>query len=134
VKIIFGVLLLISIVFPVHNVATGLEIVVHNEYEGRFTRLQSTEPTVRGPLPNGHFGLTATDLAALDREVAFAYTDAVRDAYRLGHGYSGLWQESMVLDGLLFVSSALGLWACWSRRQSPNQTMQPTAGRPDASP
>jgi hypothetical protein len=127
VKAIFGLLLLISILFPVYAVLAGLQIMLHNQYEGRFRRLHSTEESL---MPSGHLGLTKTELAVLDRDVVFAYTDAVGDGFRLGRGYSELWLEAIAVDGLLFVSSVLGLWACRLRRQSPNHAMERTADRP----
>ena len=125
-KAFFVILLFISILIPLCNLIGGLEVMVHNQYDRRLDHLRSTESS---GLPGGHLGLTARDLATLDNQVAFAYTDAVRDGYRLGLGFSALWFESMALDGLLFVSSLVGLCACRNRRQTPNQSLEPTAGR-----
>jgi hypothetical protein len=127
-KIFFGMVLLVSIVMPIYSVNSALQMTVHNQYEERFVRLKSSG---RSDTPS-LFGLNASELAGLPRETAEAYEHAVRDGYRLGHGYSALWSQSMALDGLLFVSGILGLWSCRLRRQSPNQTMQRTAGRLDS--
>jgi hypothetical protein len=113
-------MLVIAVLFPVWNLVDGLETMVHNQYKGRFNRLQAAEEV---KFPSLHLGLTATELAALDRNTVFAYTDAVNDGYRLGYAYSTLWLESMALDGLLFISSVLGLLACRQRKQPPNHAM-----------
>ena len=127
-KAVFGIVILVSIVMPIYNVSSGLQIIAHNYYEDRFTRLKSSG---RPDTPS-LFGLTASELAGLPRETADAYEHAVRDGYRLGQGYSALWSQSMALAGLLFVSGILGLWTCGLRRQSPNPTMQRTAGSLDS--
>ena len=121
-KIFFGVVLLASILMPIYNIRSYLQVIAHNYYEDRYARLMSSGQ------PDNLFGLTAPELARLPRETAEAYEQAVRDGYRLGEGYSELWSRSMALDGLLFVSGILGLWSCRLRRQSPNQTMERTAG------
>ena len=125
-KIFFGLVLLISIVMPLYNLNSGLQIIVHNQYEERFARLTSSKPSDTPRL----FGFTAPELTALPRETAEAYENAVRDGYRLGQGYSALWMQSIALDALLFLSGILGLWSCRQRRQSPNHAMERTTDRP----
>jgi hypothetical protein len=60
-----------------------------------------------------HLGLTGSELATLNESVALAYTDAVRDGYRLGTGYSALSIQCLGLSVLLFAASVTGLRACW---------------------
>jgi hypothetical protein len=128
-RIFFGILLVVSILVPIYNVSSGLQVIAHNEYDGRFARLRLTDPSNH---PSLHFGLTASELAAVSRETADAYRDAVRDGYRLGRGYSAIWRQSIALNGLLFLSGLVGLWSCRLRRQPPNQAMQRTAGSLDS--
>jgi hypothetical protein len=127
-KAVFGIVLLVSIVMPIYNIRSCMQIIAHNYYEDRFARLKSSGLSDTPSL----FGLTASELAGLPRETAEAYEHAVRDGHRLGQGYSALWSQSMALNGLLFVSGILGLWSCRLRRQSPNQAMQRTAGSLDS--
>jgi hypothetical protein len=117
-KAFFWVLVVISVLLPAYNLVAGLEVILHNQYQGRAARLETTEPPL---IPSGHLGLTGAELSKLDQDVAFAYTDSVRDGYRLGREYSALWLRSLGLDGLLFVSSIVGLRLCRVRRQSPSQ-------------
>ena len=124
-KAFFGIVLLVAIVTPIYNLRSGLQVIVHNQYEERVARLnKSADRSDHSSL----FGLTASELAGLPRETAEAYENAVRDGDRLGRGYSALWKQSMALDGLLFLSGLVGLLCCRWRRQSPNQTMERTAG------
>ena len=123
-KAFFGIVLFAAIVMPIYNINSGLQVMAHNHYEERFARLKSADRSDHPSL----FGLTASELAGLPRETADAYENAVHDAERLGRGYSALWSQSMVLDGLLFLSGLFGLLCCRWRRQSPNQTIQRTPG------
>jgi hypothetical protein len=108
-KAFFVITLLVSIVFPLYQIWTSLHVMAHNQYRNRFARLQSTE---RPDSPSRHFGLTGAELSTIDKDTSYAYTDAVRDGYRLGRGYSTLLQDCLVSDLLFGVASVFGLWAC----------------------
>jgi hypothetical protein len=126
-KPFFIVTLLISIVFPFYSFVATMRDFAHNQWKTRHERLADTTIPKH---PSAHLGLTAAQLTGLDNLVADAYKDAVYDGHRTGGGYQSLWFESMLLDGLLFVASLVGLRACRSSRTS-NQSLQPTAGRSD---
>jgi hypothetical protein len=125
VKAFFIVLLFISLVVPIYNITSALQIIVHNQYEGRWEQLHSTH---WNGYPSRHLGLTAPELAALPQETRDAYEDAVYDGYRIGRGYGVLWFVTMGFSVLLLLSSILGLLSVRRLRQSPNQAMERTAG------
>ncbi|MFL6519520.1 MAG: hypothetical protein ACJ8NS_04810 [Chthoniobacterales bacterium] len=91
---------------PIYNITSALQIIVHNQYEGRWEQLHSTH---WNGYPSRHLGLTAPELAALPQETRDAYEDAVYDGYRIGRGYGVLWFVTMGFSVLLLLSSILGL-------------------------
>ncbi len=121
-KPFFWSLLVISVFVPIYTFGAGLQVMAHNQYRNRADRLKSSEQPRH---PSGHVGLTGAEIAALDPDVAYAYTDSVRDGYRLGRGYEALSLELLLLDGLLFISSIVGIRACHVRSQSPDPTLPP---------
>ncbi len=129
VKALFILLVFISVVVPIYNVMSAVQIIAHNQYEGRWDQLHSSH---WNGYPSLHLGLTAPELAALPRETRDAYKDAVYDGYRIGRGYGVLWFVTMGLSVLLFLSSVLGLWFVRQPRQSPNQAMERTTGGLDS--
>ena len=91
----------------------------HNQWKGRAELL---EATTRPDSSSAHLGLTAAQLAGLDKLVSSAYKDAVYDGYRLGNGYKKLTFQALGVDALLFVASVIGLRRCRSAASPTNQT------------
>ena len=129
-KPFFILLLFVSVVVPIFNIISALQIIAHNQYEGRWDQLHSAH---WNGYPSVNLGLTAPELAALPKETRDAYEDAVYDGYRIGRGYGVLWFVTMGLSVLLLLSSILGLWSVRQPRQSPNQAMERIPGPRDRS-
>ena len=108
-KIFFIFLLVVSIVFPIYSLATMIGDFAHNQWKMRRERLEGTTPETGS---SAHLGLTKDQIVGLDDLVANAYKESVYDGYRLGGGYTSLWNASMVLDGILFIASLYGLSVC----------------------
>lgn len=115
VKAFFIIVLFVSVAVPIYNITSALQIVVHNQYEGRLNQLHEAHWS---GYPSRHLGLTASELAALPEETRDAYKDAVYDGYRIGRGYEVLWFLTMGLSVSLFLSSILALWACRRRQRT----------------
>jgi hypothetical protein len=113
-KAFFIVLLVVSILYPFYAMGADIFMLAHNQYEGRYRRLSITEHNL---MPSRHLGLTSNEIAVVDKDVAFAYTDSVNDGYRLGLVYSRVQRRAVLLDALLFISGIVGLRACRAQRQ-----------------
>ncbi len=115
----FILLLVVSIVFPIYSFATMIGDFAHNQYKMRRERLEGTTPETGS---SAHLGLTQDQLVGSDDLVKDAYKDSVYDGYRLGSGYTRLWNKSLLLDSLLFIASLRGLRICrQSARLTSNQ-------------
>ena len=129
-KKFFVLMLVASVAALLYLMKTELNVIGHNHYESRYSRLNSeTEPI---PRP-GFFGLSRKELSVCSEKVVDAYTASVNDAYRTGCGYGDLSAECFGLVILLFVSGLAGIRAVRrsesDARQMSNQSVQPTETR-----
>jgi hypothetical protein len=107
-KTFFWVLLLVSVAMPVFLLQDMIRVQGHNQWKSRpVMRADATKSD--GLNAGDHFGLTGAQIAELDERVAAAYSKSVDDGCTLGRGYERLLLVALVLDGLLFVASLIGL-------------------------
>ena len=118
-----------SLASVLYQLDAGLGVMAHNQYRGRHDLLDTSRPQ-----PNhlsSHLGLTPMELASCDKYVADAYQESVYDGYRLGRGYSRLGEQCLILAGLLFVTSIIGI-SVSSGRAPNNESVQPIATRSES--
>jgi hypothetical protein len=106
-KKFFWVMLVASLASVLYEFDAELGVMAHNQYRGRHDLLDRSRPQPNHLSP--HLGLTQTELGLCDKYVADAYGESVYDGYRLGRGYSRLSRQCLIMAGLLFVTSFIGI-------------------------
>ncbi len=115
-KTFFVSMLVISLLWPLMIVGSGMSAVAHNQYKYRHELLEPGE--LQTEHESEHLGLTQKELASRDKYTADAYRESVYDGYRLGNAYSSLMVQGLAVSALLFLTSAIGLRAARSRTES----------------
>lgn len=123
VKTFFVLMLTASVVSVACELVDGLQVMSHNHFSQRQRLLigayPSPDPQEQPEHVSTSLGLTQKELAQSDAYVAKAYTESVRDGYRLGNGYSRLCLQCLCLSVLLFVSSLFGVCTVKRSLQTP---------------
>jgi hypothetical protein len=113
-------MLVVSVVWPLIIVLTGMRVVAHNQYQYRHELLSAENRPLEHA--SAHLGLTQNELAKCDEYTAKAYKESVNDGYRLGTGYSSVTIQGLGMAVLLFLTSAISLRGAWGIQQFPTQS------------
>lgn len=106
-RLFFIALLICSCIFPFWMFVDLIGSYAHNQYASRHLLFDREANGTYSSNPE--FGLTSSQISSLDKYTAAAYTDAVRDGYRLGVCCNRLSVQSLALDFLLFIASIGGI-------------------------